>query len=623
VGPNVTPSFENSGARPGCACSATQAAEYGLTLGFRGNGRHIGFFAKCRQWIAGGGAAAEINESSVRTWSLPAARFAFDETSARVTTMLRRALALAVLACLAGCSAPRGRDTGVVRLVTVDPPSLNPLVSDNPAISDVAILIHGYLLRTDDRGRFLPDLAVRVPTVANGGIADGGRTIRYELARGVRWHDGVPFDARDVAFSFRAAMNPRNDVPDRSGFDDIASVVTPSAYEVIVRLKRPYSPAVATFFTTGANDSYAILPAHLLARYSEINDVPYDGAPIGLGPYRFVTWERGSRIVLEADPHFRRGAPHIGRVVFVISPDENTSLTLWQSHAIDFFPVRGFAGNRSVIDGARSVADAREYRSDHYQFNYVLFNTARGPLRDRSIREAIVRGVDRDRIQREVRGELSRPGDGDRLPGQFAYDPSIHEAAYDPVAAARLLDAAGWKLRGDVREKNGVPLALDVVGPAGSPGSERSGLLLQADLARLGIRTSIKDYQYNVLLASAAEGGVYASGRFDLSFYGWQPNEDADHSYLFRCDTRPPDGENYGRICDPAIDRDARIELEASDPAAQAAADRDMLRELDAQSDVLFLGFDRELLFTPRELRGVKSSVLGEHYWNLEDWSWR
>jgi len=174
-----------------------------------------------------------------------------------------------------------------------------------------------------------------------------------------------------------------------------------------------------------------------------------------------------------------------------------------------------------------------------------------------------------------------------------------------------------------VREKDGVPLALDVVGPAGSPGSERSGLLLQADLARLGIRTSIKDYQYNVLLAPAAEGGVYARGRFDLSFYGWQPNEDADHSYLFRCDTRPPDGENYGRICDPTIDRDARIELEATDPAAQAAADRDILRELDAQSDVLFLGFDRELLFTPRELRGVKSSVLGEHYWNLEDWSWR
>jgi len=537
--------------------------------------------------------------------------------------ILRRLFAIVAIACLGACSARPARDTNVVRLVTLDPPGLNPLVNDNPTIGDIGILIHGYLLRADDRGRLLPDLAARVPTLANGGIADGGRTIRYRLTPGVRWHDGVPFDARDVAFSFAAAMNPRNNVPDRSGFDDVASVSTPSAYDVIVRLKRPYSPAVATFFTTGANDPYAILPAHLLAHYSDVNNVPYNGAPVGLGPYRLVSWERGSRIVLEADPHFRRGAPHIARVVFTIAPDENTQLTLWQSHALDLMLVRGFAGSRSVIDGARVVAGAREYRSDHYQFNYVLFNTASGPLRERAVREAVVRGIDGERIERDIRGVLSRPGDGDRLPGQFAYDPSIHQAPYDPAAAARLLDAAGWKLRAGVRERNGVPLVLDIVGPVGSPGSERTSLLFQADLAKLGIRTNIKNYQYNILFAGAADGGIYAGGRFDLSAYGWQPDEDADHSYLFRCDTRPPNGENYGRICDPAIDRDARIELDSTDPAAQAAADRALLRELDAQSDMLWLGFDRELLFAPRELSGVKPSVLGAHYWNIEDWSWQ
>jgi peptide/nickel transport system substrate-binding protein len=536
---------------------------------------------------------------------------------------LRRLVAIVAIACLAACSARPARDTSLVRLVTIDPPGLNPLVNDNPTIADIGILIYGFLLRADDRGRLLPDLAVSVPTLANGGISDGGRTIRYRLVRGVRWHDGIPFDARDVAFSFAAAMNPRNDVPDRSGFDDIASVSTPSAYDVVVRLKRPYSPAVATFFTTGANDPYAILPAHLLARYSDINNVPFNGAPIGLGPYRLVSWERGSRILLQADPHFRRGAPHIARVVFTIAPDENTTLTLWQSHALDLFPVRGFAGSRSVIDGARTVAGAREYRSDHYQFDYMLLNTSRGPLRERAVREAVVRGIDGARVERDVRGELSRPGDGDRLPGQFAYDPHLHQAPYDPASAARLLDAAGWTLRAGVRERNGVPLVLDIVGPSGSPGSDRTNLLVQAALSKLGIRTNIKNYQYNVLFAGAADGGIYAGGRFDLSVYGWQPNEDADHSYLFRCDTRPPNGENYGRICDPAIDRDARVELESADPAVQAAADRGLLRELDAQSDVLWLGFDRELLFAPRELTGVKPSVLGAHYWNLEDWSWK
>jgi peptide/nickel transport system substrate-binding protein len=527
-----------------------------------------------------------------------------------------------VLAATAACS-HHARDTNVLRLLaSQDPPTLDPLVSDNAQLVDIELLIHGFLLRTDATGAFLPDLATRVPTVANGGIADGGRTIRYALQRGVRWPDGVPFDARDVVFSFRAAMNPRNDVPDRSGFDDIASVSAPDPYDVVVRLRRPYSPATATFFTTGANDPYPIVPAHVLAGLPDINTAPYNAHPIGLGPYRVASWEHGSRLVLEADPHFRRGAPHIPRVEFEIIPDANTALTVWQTGGLDVFLVRGFAGSRVLLDGARRVPDTREFPSDHYQFNYVMFNTASGPLRDARVRRAIVSGVDRDRIERDVRGELERPGDGDRLPGQFAYDPSIRQAPYDPAAAARLLDAAGWPLSDGVRRKNGEPLSLRIVGPAGSPGSERFDLALQAELTKLGIRSEIKAYQYNELFEPAQQGGIYASGRFDLALYGWQPGEDADHSYLYRCDTRPPNGENYGRICDPAIDRAAETELTASDPAVVARADRAMLREIDAQSDQLFLGFDREFVFARAALRGVTPSVLGQHYWNVEDWSW-
>ena len=539
----------------------------------------------------------------------------------------RRALAaiawaLALSFC-AGCAAP-AHDEHLLRLPSfLDPPTLDPLVSDNAELEDFGPLLHGYLLRADADGRFLPDLATRVPTVANGGIRDAGRTIRYELARGVRWQDGAPFDARDVAFSFGAAMNPRNDVPDRSGFDDVARVVARTPYEVDVHLRRPYSPAVATFFTTGGNDAYPVLPAHLLAKSPDLNTDAYNSHPVGLGPYRLVRWDRGSRLVFAADPHFRRGAPRIARVEFTVVPDANTGVTLWQSGALDFFPVRGFAGSRALLVGARSVTGAREYRSDHYQFDYLMFNVARGPLRDAAVRAALVRGIDGERIEREVRGELHRSGDGDRLPGQFAYDPSIHQAPYDPAEAARLLDAAGWTLRDGLRRKNGSPLSLDIVGPAVSSGGERIDVLLQAQLLQLGIRSDIKTYQYNLLFAPAQAGGIYASGRFDLALYGWQPGEDADHSYLFRCATRPPNGENYGRICDPAIDRAADTEIAATDPAVAERADRAMLRVLDERSDLKFLGFDREILFARRGLTGVAPSVLGGQYWNLDRWSWK
>jgi len=199
------------------------------------------------------------------------------------------ACALIAALLLGGCARGDGRAarTDVLRIVEQqDPPGLNPLVTDNADLQDLVPLLHGFLLGVDARGSFTPDLVTAVPSVANGGLRDAGRTIRYHLRRGVRWHDGAPFDARDVLFSFRAAMDPRNNVPDRSGFDDIASVRAHGPYEVEIKLRRPYSPALATFFSYGANDPYAILPAHLLEHARELNDAPYNGHPIGLGPYR-------------------------------------------------------------------------------------------------------------------------------------------------------------------------------------------------------------------------------------------------------------------------------------------------------------------------------------------------
>jgi len=524
-----------------------------------------------------------------------------------------------VTACAPHAAGPRP-----LRLAELqDPPGLDPLVTDNAQLQDMAELLHGYLLSADASGSFTPDLAREIPSLRNGGIAHDGRTIVYRLRHNVRWQDGVPFDARDVVFSFEAAMNPRNNVPDRSGFDDVASVRAHGPYDVVVRLRKPYSPALATFFSAGANDPYPILPAHILAHERQLNTVAYNEHPVGLGPYRLVSWTRGSRLVLAADPHFRRGQPRIARIDVTIVPDSNTEVTLWQSGDLDYLNVRGLAGGRGMLEGARSVRDAQRFLPDHYQFNYVMFNVSHGPLRERAVREAIVHGIDRDRIERTVRGDLYRPGSGDRLPGQFAYDPALRQATYDPVAANQLLDGAGWRRVAGIRRQGGVPLTLDIVVPANSSGADRFALQLQSQLSELGIRAPVKTYQYDLLFAPAQEGGIYASGRFDLAFYGWQPGEDADHSYLFRCDTRPPNGENYGRICDPLIDRNAALEITATEPAVQMRADRAMLRELDAQSDLLFLGFDREALFAKHDLAGIQPSVLGRHFWNIERWSWK
>ena len=240
------------------------------------------------------------------------------------------------------------------------------------------------------------------------------------------------------------------------------------------------------------------------------------------------------------------------------------------------------------------------------------------------VRRALLLGIDRARIMQNMDGELWVPGDTDRLPGQFAYDPTIVQAKYDLGAAGKLLDAAGWRVGSDgFRAKDGKPLALDFVATTESPSTGRFGLFAQQDLAKLGVHISLKSYSYNLIWASKAEHGIYQSGRFDLTYSGWQPNSVADHSYLFRCDTRPPNGDNMGLICDRAIDAAAREELDTADPAREAAGDRAITRRVVDQSDVIFLGFNREAVAYRDGLLGVEPSVTGQHFWNAYAWRWR
>jgi len=543
-----------------------------------------------------------------------------------------RALAAALVIGLAACthpsnaggSAPSGAARDVVRIaIGTDPPGLNPLVFDNAQVFYLAPLIHGYLLRIDGAGRLIPDLATVVPARANGGVSADGRTVTYHLRRGVRWHDGAPFDAKDVAFSFAAVANPNNSVPDRTGFDRVASVRVVDPYTVRVRLTQPFSPFIASCFTLAANDPYPVLPAHLLAGKHDVNRDAYNSAPVGLGPYKFAAWDRGSRIVLAADPHYFRGAPAIPRLEIAIVPDPNTQATLWKAGAVDFIVGRVQYG-RTFLDSLRSRADAHVVLHPHYEFDFVQMNLMHPPLDDARVRRALAAGFDRKRIMRDLDGELWLDADTDRLPGQFAFDASIVQPPYDAAAAARLLDAAGWRLGPDgTRRKQGRVLALDFVATTESKTTGRFGLFVQQDLAKLGIRVDIKSYTYNQIWAAKADNGIFQTGRFDLAYSGWQPNVVADHSYLFRCDTRPPNGDNFGGICDPAIETAARDELGASaDPAREAAGDRALTRRLVAQTDVIFLGFNREAVAYRDGLEGVVPSVTGAHLWNAWAWRW-
>ena len=224
---------------------------------------------------------------------------------------------------------------GVLRMADLsEPDTLNPVVGNFQVDNDLAMFWDGFLFNWSDRNEFVPELATEVPTLRNGGISADGLTIVYHLRPGVLWQDGKPFGADDVLFTWRAIMNPRNNVGSRVGYDIITRIDKRDDHTIAVHLNKPYSPFIATFLTQSSNP-YPVLPAHLLAKYPDINRVPYNSQPIGTGPFILDRWQRGQKIVFRANPHYWRGPPKLKEIDYEPVPDENTIVTLLRSHEID------------------------------------------------------------------------------------------------------------------------------------------------------------------------------------------------------------------------------------------------------------------------------------------------
>ncbi|MBV8491188.1 MAG: hypothetical protein JO199_11725, partial [Candidatus Eremiobacteraeota bacterium] len=260
--------------------------------------------------------------------------------------MRRASIVALALAVFAGCAkvAPEHR-TGqryawtvahVLRIADVsDPDRLNPYLSEMDVSYDLSSLIYSYLVVSDDRGRLIGDLATAVPSLSNGGISKDGRTYVYHLRRGVRWHDGAPFGARDVVASWRAVMDPRNDTFENEGYDRVAAIDAPDEATVVVHLRERYPPFVSRFFAPLQEGGKPILPAHVLAREQSFNAGELSTRPIGTGPFRFVSWAHGDRIELVRNDAYFRGRPKLARIAFEFVPSNQTIAARLEAHDVD------------------------------------------------------------------------------------------------------------------------------------------------------------------------------------------------------------------------------------------------------------------------------------------------
>ena len=538
-----------------------------------------------------------------------------------------RALVAFAFVLLAACTrvgtAPEGGGNpwthhGLLRIVNLsEPDTLNPVVGNQQIDSDLANLWGGQLLEWSDRNEWVPDLATAVPTYENGGITRDGKTIVYHLRRGVRWQDGAPFTADDVIFSWRAVMNKKNNVPSTVGYDAITRIDRRGPYDIAVHLREPYAPFIGTFFAPSA-DPYPVLPEHLLARYDNLNQIAFNSKPVGTGPFVVDRWQRGSKIVFRANPHYWRGAPKLHEIWYSPVSDENTVATLMQSHAADleYRAAATYYDRLSKIDGY--VATLTPFTG----YGQLGINVRSPVVADVRVRRALWYALDTPAIIRDVTHGVDVVGFSDQPEFSWAYDPAVPHYAYDPARARALLDAAGWKPGPDgVRVRAGRRLTIALAGVAGSAVGNAVNVLAQRYWRDVGIETRVKLYVTSLFFASYGAGGIVQTGKFDAAFYAWFNGVDPDDSTLFMCDQIPPHGQNTSAYCNRDVDAAERVALARYDRPSRKRAYATIQRRLATDVPTIVLWYDRRVTIANRDLRGYRPAHAVTTFWNPYDWS--
>ncbi len=502
----------------------------------------------------------------------------------------------------------------VLRLADIsDPDNLNEYLSTMDLVYFLSSLMYSYMVVANDRGQLEGDLATQVPTLTNGGISADGKTYTYRLRHGVRWQDGAPLTSADVKFSWQAVVNRDNNTLHREGYTEVASIDTPDANTVRVHLKRRYPPFVSKFFTPLQEGGKPILPAHLLSRYKSINQVPFNSAPVGSGPFKFVKWERGREIVFERNPLYYRGEPKLERIEFSIIPDDQTILNEVRLHHIDLVA-------SPAITQYRLYRQLKDVTTEVYPWNsqaLFIINHSHPGLEDVRVRRALAMSIDYDAIISKLTQNTGRHAHDIIPPTAIGYtnDPPYK---YDPAGANALLDSAGYKRGPDGTRSSGttrLDYTLDII--AGSDSERMTAVQVQQYFRAIGVHLALKTYAYNTIFTP--DGPIY-SGTYDFATYGVTQSWDPDMLYYIGCDYFYPRGENVYRYCNKQVDGYESAGLSTDDPAARASAYHSSEQILWQTVPYIALYDRRRISVHSPDLRNFKINPSSTPWYNI--WQW-
>jgi peptide/nickel transport system substrate-binding protein len=416
----------------------------------------------------------------------------------------------------------KSTNSGLLRVGwTSEPDTLNPFTFASSASNEVLQLVYDNLMVYDLDLKPAPGLA------SSSEYSSDGKSITYRLRSGVTWHDGKPFTAEDVKFTWDITRQHNlgqaaQYLPDLSSVD----IVNPTTVVAHFRKPQAFDPALII----------PIVPQHIWGSMSSKEITKYQNAsPIGTGPFAFDKWVHGQYAQVKRNDSWWGERPAASSVIWqhFDSPDVMTqNLISGQVDVLSEVPP-------TLWENLRSKSNVKTLEMPSWSFHHIGINVSRNPksggnplLLDKQVRQALSLALDRDQLVSLALRGRGTPGSV-LLPtafGDWQYDvPADQQLNGNADRAKQLLDAAGYEIgaKGIRSDSNGRPLSFRLIAIQATDVDVRAAQLFVADAAKVGIELKLQTLDETTL------GNIVyndAAPNWDLFVWGWDSGTpDADY----------------------------------------------------------------------------------------------
>lgn len=415
---------------------------------------------------------------------------------------------------------------------------------------------NAYAWDFDEENNPVPVLITEIPSMEDGTISEDGTVITMKLRPDLVWSDGTPLTAEDFIFTYEMYIDPANSVASAYPYDTISSIEAPDPQTVVMNFEEPLASWLGTLW-------HGVIPAHVLRPVYEaegtINNAEWNFAPtVGCGPFVFDTWESGSFARFVANDNYWLGRPKLDEIFIRFVPDDASQIAALVAGDGDLGTFFAYSDVPTLEAAGVDVVNAFSGYNEGWFFN---FHPEKGhpALQDRRVRQALAMAFDRFSLNRDLLLGLTVPAvtDWDNMP--YA-DPTLEPWPYDPEMAKQLLDEAGWidSNGDDTRDKDGVELILKY-GTTTREIRRDTQAVAQQQLAEVGVKVELFNYDSDIYFGGYDEGGPAASGELDIFQYSSTPNFPDPDMADWLCSEIPsdesPSGTNWSYLCDEELDR--------------------------------------------------------------------